>query len=98
VATGEAHSVQEFVEAAFGHLGLDWQKYVEVDSRYLRPTEVSHLLGNAQKAQKLLGWKPRVTFDELVRVMVDYDLELARQEQTLRLAGHEVADSEMSKH
>ena len=98
VATGEAHSVREFVEAAFAYLGLEWQRYVEVDPRYLRPTEVNHLLGNPQKVMKLLAWKPRVTFDELVRVMVDYDLEAARQEQTLRRAGHEVAESEMSKH
>jgi GDPmannose 4,6-dehydratase len=98
VATGEAHSVREFVEAAFGHLGLDWQAYVDVDPRYLRPTEVSHLLGNSQKGQKALGWKPRVTFAELVRVMVDHDFELARQEQTLRRAGHNVAESELSKH
>jgi GDPmannose 4,6-dehydratase len=98
VATGEAHSVREFVEAAFGYLGLDWKQHVEVDPRYLRPTEVNHLLGNPQKAARLLGWKPRVTFDELVRVMVDHDLEAARQEQTLRRAGHDVTESEMSKH
>jgi GDPmannose 4,6-dehydratase len=98
VATGEAHSVREFVEAAFAYLGLEWQRYVEVDPRYLRPTEVNHLLGNPQKAIKRLGWKPRVSFDELVRVMVDYDLEAARQEQTLRRAGHDVAKSEMSTH
>ena len=72
---------------------------MEVDPRYLRPTEVGHLLGNAQKiARSCWGWKPRVTFSELVRVMVDHDLEAARQEQTLRRAGHEVAESEMSKH
>jgi GDPmannose 4,6-dehydratase len=94
VATGEAHSVRDFVERTFGYLGLDWQKYVEVDARYLRPTEVDHLLGDPGKARKLLGWKPKVTFDELVRVMVDHDMELARQEQTLRRAGHVVAESE----
>jgi GDPmannose 4,6-dehydratase len=98
VATGEAHSVRQFLQAAFGYLDLDWQKYVEVDPRYLRPTEVNHLLGSSQKILKRLGWKPRVTFDELVRVMVDHDLEAARQEQTLRQAGHQVAESEMSKH
>jgi GDPmannose 4,6-dehydratase len=98
VATGEAHSVRQFVEGAFGHLALDWQKHVELDPRYLRPTEVNHLLGNSDKIRKQLGWKPRVTFNELVRVMVDHDLEAARQEQTLRQAGHAVADSEMSKH
>jgi len=98
VATGEAHSVREFVTAAFGYLGLDWEKYVEVDPRYLRPTEVDYLMGDPQKAFRILGWKPRVSFDELVRVMVDNDLELARQEQTLRRAGHDVAESGMSKH
>jgi GDPmannose 4,6-dehydratase len=97
VATGEAHSVREFVTAAFAHLGLDWEKYVEIDSRYLRPTEVDYLMGNPQKANRTLGWKPKVTFDELVRVMVDNDLELARQEQTLLRAGHDVAESGMSK-
>jgi GDPmannose 4,6-dehydratase len=94
VATGEAHSVREFVERAFGCLSLDWKKHVEVDSRYLRPTEVDHLLGDPSKARKLLAWKPKVTFDELVRVMVDHDMELARQEQTLRQAGHVVTGSE----
>jgi GDPmannose 4,6-dehydratase len=69
-----------------------------MDPRYLRPTEVNHLLGSSEKARKRLGWKPRVTFDELVRVMVDHDLEAARQEQTLRKAGHAVSESEMSKH
>jgi GDPmannose 4,6-dehydratase len=98
VATGEAHSVREFVEATFGYIDLDWQDYVEVDPRYLRPTEVNHLLGNPAKASRILDWKPHVTFDELVRVMVDHDLEAARQEQTLLRAGHSVADSELSKH
>jgi GDPmannose 4,6-dehydratase len=98
VATGEAHSVREFVEAAFGYLQLDWRQHVEVDPRYLRPTEVDHLRGNPQKAFLQLGWKPRVSFDELVRVMVDHDLELARQELTLRQAGHDIAESQLSKH
>jgi len=98
VATGEAHSVKEFVEAAFAYLSLDWQQFVEVDPRYLRPTEVDFLQGDPSKAKRLLGWQPRVTFDELVRVMVDHDLEAARQEQTLRRAGHDVSESEISKH
>ncbi len=76
---------------------MDWQKFVEVDARYLRPTEVDHLLGDPSKARKVLGWKPKVTFDELVRVMVDHDMELARQEQTLRRAGHVVAEGERSR-
>ena len=88
VATGEAHSVKEFVEAAFSHAGLDWADFVEIDERYFRPTEVDFLLGDASKANRQLGWKPRVTFHELVRMMVDADIELARQEATLVEAGH----------
>ena len=91
VATGQAHSVGEFVEEAFGYAGLDWKKHVRIDERYLRPTEVDHLLGDAGRAHEKLGWKPSVTFSELARMMVDHDLELARQESTLRGAGHEVA-------
>jgi GDPmannose 4,6-dehydratase len=88
VATGESHSVREFVEAAFGHAGLDWQKHVHLDTRYYRPTEVDHLRGDASFARKRLGWTPRIGFTELVRMMVDADLELARQERTLASAGH----------
>ena len=88
VATGEAHSVREFVEAAFGHAGLDWSDFVELDKRYLRPTEVDYLLGNASKASRELGWKPRVQFRELVEMMVASDIELAQQEATLLKAGH----------
>lgn len=88
IATGESHSVREFLEGAFAHLGLDWTRHVEIDPRYLRPTEVDHLEGDASKARRVLGWRPRVTFRELVRMMVDEDLELARQELTLRRAGH----------
>ena len=88
VATGESHSVREFVEAAFGHAGLDWKEFVELDPRYLRPTEVDFLLGDASKARKALGWQPRVKFEDLVRMMVDADIELARQETTLINAGH----------
>ena len=74
VATGENHSVREFVEIAFGHAGLDWQKYVKLDPRYLRPAEVDHLRGDAGKARRVLGWEPTVSFAELVRMMVDADL------------------------
>ena len=91
VATGEAHSVREFVEAAFEYAGLDWKKHVEIDPRYFRPTEVDYLQGDSSKARGKLGWRPRVSFAELVRMMVDHDMELARQEKTLRDAGHEVA-------
>jgi GDPmannose 4,6-dehydratase len=88
VATGVAHSVRELIEVAFGHLGLEWKKHVEVDPRYFRPAEVDHLCGDASKARKELGWEPKVGFAELVRMMVDHDLELARQEKTLLQAGH----------
>lgn len=88
VATGEAHSVRELVEEAFGYAGLDWQKYVEIDPRYNRPTEVDNLCGDASKAKAALGWQPRITFRELIRMMVDGDVELAAQERTLRDAGH----------
>jgi GDPmannose 4,6-dehydratase len=74
VATGETHSVREFVETAFSHLGLDWNKHVRVDERFKRPADVVYLCGNASKAKKLLGWKPTVSFEELVGMMVDADL------------------------
>ena len=80
IATGESHSVRDFLEEAFGYLDLDWQQYVEVDPRYYRPAEVDALYGDATKARTLLGWQPEVTFKQLVRLMVDHDLELARQE------------------
>ena len=88
IATGQAHSVRELVEAAFGYAGLDWRAHVEIDPRYNRPTEVDNLCGDASKARDILGWKPQVTFHELIRMMVDADLELAAQERTLRDAGH----------
>ena len=78
IATGENHSVREFVELAFGHAGLDWQEYVKLDARYLRPAEVDHLRGDAGKARRVLGWEPTVTFPGLVRMMVDADLALLR--------------------
>jgi GDPmannose 4,6-dehydratase len=81
VATGEAHSVRELCEAAFGHVGLDYREFVEVDPRYFRPTEVDYLLGDPTKAVKQLGWKVRTGFKELVRIMMDADMELAAREQ-----------------
>jgi len=75
IATGETHSVREFLDLAFGQLGMDWKKYVEIDPRYYRPTEVDLLLGDCSKARKILGWKPRVRFDELVKLMVEADFE-----------------------
>jgi GDPmannose 4,6-dehydratase len=80
IATGESHSVKEFVIRAFGLLELDWQKYVAIDPRYLRPAEVDLLRGDSSKAMKELGWQPKVRFNELVRIMVDADLELAKKE------------------
>lgn len=77
VATGENHSVREFVELAFEMVGLDWRDYVEIDPRYFRPTEVDELLGDASKAARKLGWKPRTSFSELVRLMLVADLEAA---------------------
>lgn len=91
VATGKSRSVREFVEQAFGHVGLDWQNHVRIDPRYLRPAEVDHLEGDAIKAREQLGWQPRTSFEELVQIMVEHDLELARQERTLRDAGHVVS-------
>ena len=78
LATGETHSVREFLDVAFEHAGLDWKKHVEIDPRYFRPAEVDLLLGDSTKARTKLGWKPSVTFRELVHMMVDADLELVR--------------------
>jgi GDPmannose 4,6-dehydratase len=88
VATGESHSVRDLVQEAFAHVELDWNKFVSVDPRYFRPSEVDHLCGDARKAEEELGWTPRVRFSKLVGMMVEHDLELARQERTLREAGH----------
>lgn len=74
IATGEMHSVRELCDVAFGIVGLDWEKYVEIDERYLRPTEVDELCGDASKAAEVLGWRPRTRFDELVHVMLASDL------------------------
>jgi GDPmannose 4,6-dehydratase len=76
VGTGEAHTVREFLEEAFGYVGMDYQEYVRIDPKYFRPTEVDYLLADPSKAHKVLGWEPRVHFSELVRIMVDADLEL----------------------
>lgn len=88
IATGEMHSVREFVEKVFTRLDLDWERHVEIDPRYFRPSEVEALQGDPTKARSVLGWEPRVGFDELVRRMVESDLELARQERVLADAGH----------
>jgi GDPmannose 4,6-dehydratase len=78
LASGESHSVRDFLNRAFEHVGLDWQEYVTHDDRYERPHDVTHLLGNAAKAREVLGWVPGRIFDDLVRDMVDADLALAR--------------------
>jgi GDPmannose 4,6-dehydratase len=84
IATGESHSVSEFLDEVFGYLDLDWQKYVEIDPRYLRPTEVDCLLGDASKAKKILKWEPKVTFKELAQMMTDADMEIARREKIIK--------------
>ena len=80
IATGEDYSVQEFLERVFDKLKLDWKKHVEIDQRFFRPAEVDRLIGDSSKAREVLGWRPRVTFDALVTMMVDADLELAQGE------------------
>ncbi len=83
LATGEMHSVKDFLAEAFGYVGLDWEKYVRHDSRYERPSEVEQLLGDPTKAKTVLGWTPKVTFKELVKMMMDADLKLAEKELKL---------------
>ena len=78
IATGETHSIREFLERAFGHVGLNWEKYVAIDERYFRPAEVDVLVGDATKARQKLGWTPRTTFAELVTLMVDADIALLK--------------------
>ncbi|MCK4306516.1 MAG: GDP-mannose 4,6-dehydratase, partial [Candidatus Eisenbacteria sp.] len=80
VATGETHSIREMCEAAFGYVGLDWQKYVVQDPRFMRPAEVDLLVGDASKARRVLGWEPQVGFHELVQMMVDADMALLQRE------------------
>jgi len=87
IATGERKSVRQLCEEAFNVVDLDWRDHVEIDKRYLRPSEVDVLQGDASKANRVLGWTPRVTFSELIRMMVEADLELAKQERALVDAG-----------
>ena len=93
IATGETHSIREFLDVAFGHLDLDWKRYVEIDQRYYRPAEVDLLLGDPSKARRVLGWEPKVSFEELARLMVENDLKLARQELAKQPAEGELAHS-----
>ena len=83
IATGETHSVREFLDEVFGYLDIDWREYVEIDPSYFRPTEVDILQGDASKARKKLNWKPKVTFKELARMMTNSDMEIARKEKVL---------------
>jgi GDPmannose 4,6-dehydratase len=76
LGTGEAHSVKEFLDESFGYVGLNWEDYVEIDPKYFRPTEVNYLLADPAKAKKALDWEPKIKFPELVKIMVDADLEL----------------------
>jgi len=76
VATGISHSVRDLIKIAFDHVGLDWQDHVRTDPNLIRPAEVDHLLGDPRKAKTILGWQPRVPFEELIRMMVDHDLRL----------------------
>src|SRR5690348_5607114 len=94
IATGETHSVREFVDEVFGQLNLDPKDFVEQDKRYFRPAEVDLLLGDPTKAKKTLGWKPRVNFKQLAKMMTEADLELAEQEKVLADAGHRTVHAE----
>jgi GDPmannose 4,6-dehydratase len=87
IATGEKHSVREFLVEVFGHLDLDWQRYVVIDPAFYRPAEVDMLLGDASKARRQLGWQPRVSLGELARMMVESDLQLARREAAAAQVG-----------
>jgi GDPmannose 4,6-dehydratase len=88
IATGQTHSVREFLDEAFCCLGLDWKKYVEIDKRYFRPTEVDILQGDSSKAAKILGWRPKVTFKELAKMMIDADMKLAENEKIIKEKGN----------
>ena len=90
IATGETHSVRDFLDEAFEHLGIDWKKHVEIDPRYYRPTEVDVLLGDASKARKKLNWRPKMKFAELVRIMVDADLRAESEKPASAIASHEL--------
>lgn len=87
IATGETYSVRQFLDEVFGHLALDWQKYVQIDPKYFRPTEVELLLGDASKARKALKWQPKVGFKQLAQMMTDSDWEIARKERILKEHG-----------
>ena len=83
IATAQTHSIREFLDLAFAQVGLDWNQYVEIDPRYFRPSEVDSLQGDSSKARKDLGWKPKITIEELVAMMIATDWKLAKQEKLL---------------
>ena len=83
LATGETHTVKEFLQKAFEYVDLDWEKYVQTSEKYFRPNEVEHLLGDSTKARNELNWSPKTSFDDLVKLMIDHDLVLAEQEKVL---------------
>jgi len=91
IATGETHSVREFVQNVFQKLDLDYEKYVAIDPRYFRPSEVDVLLGDSTKARMQLGWQPRVGFEELIDMMIAADMEITEKEKTLRDAGYKIS-------
>ncbi len=93
VATGRMISVRQFAELAFGHVGLEAENHIETDPRYYRPTEVDQLQGDFSRAHRTLGWAPKTSLEEMARIMVEHDLELARREKTLRDAGHELPET-----
>ncbi len=84
IATGVSHSVEDLVETAFGHVGLDWRTHVKLDPRFLRPAEVDHLIGDCSKARRVLGWEPGVDFKTLVTMMVDADIERLTHDMSAR--------------
>lgn len=93
IATGEAHSIREFLNEAFSYAGLEWENYVVVDPRYFRPTEVDYLLGNPAKAREAFDWQPTVTFRQLVHLMVDHDIRLGEEDRLIQNARYPKADS-----
>jgi GDPmannose 4,6-dehydratase len=90
IATGRTMSVRQFADMAFTHAGMDYRDFVAFDPRYLRPAEVEELRGDASKARDKLGWQPTTTVEELVKMMVEHDVEIAQREKTLRDAGHKI--------
>jgi GDPmannose 4,6-dehydratase len=84
IATREAHTIRDFLSCAFDLLGLDWKEYVEIDQQYFRPAEVNYLLGDFEKAHRILGWQPKISFEQLVEMMIKHDMEIAKKELLLR--------------